>query len=147
MVDDGGRMRAHEVRAVSTMVDDGGRELGGTSVLQLMPAERITAYAAIHPLTAPKTTKVPSCWKTPIHPLRRGSNADGLRRTALLAWTSSCRRVDAVGVGQAPHCAGVHCCEVCAQHGRRVGLGEDVGDVVDRADGLQVDDAVLDQLT
>jgi hypothetical protein len=47
MVDDGGRMRAHEVRAVSTMVDDGGRELGGTSVLQLRPAERITAYAAI----------------------------------------------------------------------------------------------------
>jgi hypothetical protein len=32
---------------VSTMVDDGGRELGGTSVLQLRPAERITAYAAI----------------------------------------------------------------------------------------------------
>ncbi len=65
-VDDGRRWRAHGVRAVSTMVDDGGRELGGTSVLQLRPAERITAYAAIHPLTAPKTTKVPSCWKTPI---------------------------------------------------------------------------------
>jgi hypothetical protein len=48
-------------------------------------------------------------------PLRRGSNTDGLRRTASLAWTSSWRRVDAAGVKQAPHCASVHCCEVRAQ--------------------------------
>ena len=79
MVDDGRRWRAHGVRAVSTMVDDGGRagcacrrwsttagargarapravptmvddglrEYSGTSVLQIRPAERITAYAAI----------------------------------------------------------------------------------------------------
>jgi hypothetical protein len=32
------------------------------------------------------------------------------------------------------------------QHGRRVGLGEDVGDVVGRIDGLQVDETVVDQL-
>ncbi len=76
-----------------------------------------------------------------------GPAMHGLRRTASLAWTSSWRRVDAAGVGQAPHCASVHCCEVRAQHGRRVGLGEDIGDVVGRVDGLQVDETVLDQLS